>query len=118
MFSSFEGGRASHHISLSRRRDAAGTHIDPLTGLTQMQGMTTMKTIALATIALGLFAAPAFADDAANDLFGGRSAHNAPQILAGAYANGLDMTATASIGQGVVLETGETAEIVYNRFNR
>jgi hypothetical protein len=80
--------------------------------------MITMKTIVFATIALGLFAAPAFAEDAANDPFGGRSTHNAPQVLSGAYSSGLDMTATASIGQGVVLETGETAEILYNRFNR
>ncbi|MCU0830913.1 MAG: hypothetical protein MUC58_05265, partial [Rhizobiaceae bacterium] len=78
-----------------------------------------MKRIALASLALGFLAAPALAEDATNDPFGGRVAHNAPQILAAANeTGGLDMTATAAIGTGVVLEAGETADIVFERFNR
>ena len=78
-----------------------------------------MKTIFLSALALGLLAAPALAENATNDPFGGRAPFFAMQP-AGPVATGVDFTATAAIPEpsSQITASGERAEDVYNRFNR
>ena len=78
-----------------------------------------MKTILLSVFALGMFAAPALAEDATNDPFGGRSVFYAVQPM-NAVSGTVDYTATAAIpiSQFGAPIADESAEIVYNRFNR
>jgi hypothetical protein len=78
-----------------------------------------MKTILLSVFALGIFAAPALAENATNDPFGGRAPFFVVQDL-GAASSGVDYTATAAIPTDLAGEVsnGERAEVVYNRYNR
>ena len=78
-----------------------------------------MKTLLLSALALGMFAAPALAENATNDPFGGRAPFFAMQP-AGPVATGVDFTATAAIpvSSNEITASGERAEVVYNRFNR
>lgn len=78
-----------------------------------------MKTILLSALALGMFAAPALAENATNDPFGGRAPFFAVEQIASSDV-GVDYTATAAIpsvaGNDVI--SGERSEIIYNRYNR
>ena len=78
-----------------------------------------MKTILISALALGMFAAPALAENATNDAFGGRAPFFAVEQVAPS-ATGVDYTATAAIPSvsSDVTVGGERAEIVYNRYNR
>jgi hypothetical protein len=78
-----------------------------------------MKTILLSVFALGMFAAPALAENATNDTFGGRAPFFAVEQTA-PVAAGVDYTATAAIpsASSEVAVNGERSEIVYNRYNR
>ena len=78
-----------------------------------------MKTLLLSTFALAMFAAPALAENATNDPFGGRAPFFAMEQISGS-ASGVDYTATAAIPTAASNEivSGERAEVIYNRFNR
>jgi hypothetical protein len=78
-----------------------------------------MKTVLLSLFALGMFAAPALAENATNDPFGGRIPFFAMEQNASS-AVGIDYTATAAIPSALSNEivSGERAEVIYNRYNR